>query len=196
MRLYGNDIDEAHDRPRGRPRAGLSAGTSRRSSAPTGCASRGTTAHAAAGRVELTERGIARQGTPWSGTAPSGARDKRHADPYLKKAMSMAYVPAEMRTGHTTRGRHRGRMTPAGSSRCRFTNAVDRGSAWSPDMTMAYPTDSIHQGPRVDPTLGQHRGRSASPTTPSTSSATWSMWICPRSGKTMAAGESFGSMNR
>ena len=139
---------------------------------------------------ELTDRGIARQGhaVVRDGTAVGHVTSGTQT-PFLKKAVGMAYVPADMTTeGTPLEIDIRGKVTPAVVVKLPF---YKRGSSQSQAQSLEPERRSRHG--ISQPTCGTPKTTSgfacratspkwASPTTRSSSSATWSMWIYPRSG--------------
>ena len=150
MRLYGHDIDDTTTPVE----AGLGwiVGWQKTgaSSAPTGCARRRPKGRRGGwSGFELTDRGIARHGhTVVRGRRAVGVVTSGTQTPFLKKAIGMAYVPADARRGrHVLRHRHprqddtgRGgaaavlqtRVVPLAGPHPYRTRPTDRG-------TMAYP---------------------------------------------------------
>ena len=82
MRLYGQDIDDTHDAARSRSRGRSSAGTSRRSSAPSACARRRPPApERTLVGLEITDRGHRPSRLRGAqGRRRGGDGDERHAD--------------------------------------------------------------------------------------------------------------------
>ena len=195
MRLYGNDIDETTsvleadlgwivgwNKP-----DFLGADALRRQKAD------GVTREARRASKWTTAASHATDTTCSSMDAKAGVVTSGTQTPFLKKAIGMAYVPADRAAAGTTMEIDiRGRRTRARVVPLPFYKRAPLRSEREGTMLPGRP--QVHQGPRVGARSPARKAKSASPTTRRSSSATSSTSSCRRWAARVKQGEVFGTI--